>query len=197
MKKNKALLIIDLQNDFCPGGALAVSDGDQIVAPLNRYISLFRKKKLPIIASRDWHPKRSKHFKPYGGLWPIHCIQRTKGARFHPCLKLPSSKIVISKGFRAGQDGYSAFEGLDAKGRNLIEIMKKEHIHELYIGGLATDYCVQSTVLDALNRKIKVNLLTDAIQGVNLKKDDSKKAIRKMVQRGARKVTLSLFRREI
>jgi len=99
MERTKALLIVDVQNDFCPGGKLAVSEGDKIVPVLNKYIRLFSKKKLPIFASRDWHPRKSKHFKDFGGNWPIHCVQRTKGARFHPRLQLPKNTTIISEAF--------------------------------------------------------------------------------------------------
>ncbi|MCM8792549.1 MAG: isochorismatase family protein, partial [Candidatus Omnitrophica bacterium] len=111
LKLKKALLIVDLQNDFCPGGRLAVPRGDKIVPIINKYIKLFSKNKLPIFASRDWHPKRTTHFKKFGGLWPVHCVQNTKGAQFHPKLRLPQETIIISKGMSPQKDSYSAFDG--------------------------------------------------------------------------------------
>ncbi|MCX7661525.1 MAG: bifunctional nicotinamidase/pyrazinamidase [Candidatus Omnitrophica bacterium] len=181
----KALLIIDVQNDFSPGGSLAVPEADKIIPYLNQYIKLFKKKKYPIFASRDWHPRKSRHFKDFGGGWPIHCVQRTKGARFHPQLKLPKKTIVLSKGMFSQEDSYSAMEAKNKKGETLKELLKKLNIQELYVGGLATDYCVKMTVLDLLKEDFKVNLLLDAIKGVNLKPNDSEKAIKLMQNKGA------------
>ena len=190
MKTKKALLIIDLQNDFCPGGALAVPEGDKIVSNLNQYIEIFSKNKLAIFASRDWHPKQTSHFKDQGGLWPPHCVQNTKGAFFHPELKLPKETIVLSKGMDPKTDSYSAFQAQDSNGKQFEDILKASGIEELYIGGLATDYCVKSSVLDSLNKGFKVKLMVDAIKGVNIKPDDSKDAIEEMVNNGAVKITL-------
>ncbi|MGB3112129.1 MAG: nicotinamidase [Candidatus Omnitrophota bacterium] len=191
MKKNKALLVVDVQNDFCPGGALPVTDGDKTVPVLNKYIKIFSKKKLPVFASRDWHPRTTKHFKKYGGKWPSHCVQRTKGARFRPALKLPKNVIIISKGMDPGRDGYSAFHAASRGKKPFLDLLKKLGIEELYIGGLATDYCVKWSVLDALRSGFSVKLLTDAIKGVNVKPKDSEKSAALMVRRGARKVTYS------
>lgn len=194
---SKALLIVDVQNDFCPGGALAVPDGNTIISALNQYIKLFSQKKLPILLSRDWHPPVTKHFKKYGGLWPQHCLQDTQGAQFHPDLKLPGSRIILSKGMDPKADSYSAFQGLDSKGVSLETILRKNNINELYIGGLATDYCVKSSVLDALVRGLKVNLLTDAVKGVNLKADDSMHALGEMKRGGAKFVNLTVCQAEL
>ncbi|MFH1413705.1 MAG: bifunctional nicotinamidase/pyrazinamidase [Candidatus Omnitrophota bacterium] len=190
MKSKKALLIVDVQNDFCPGGALAVPGGDKIVSKLNRYIKIAAKKKFPIFASRDWHPVRSAHFKDFGGVWPVHCIQNTKGAAFHLDLKLPKEAILLYKGMDPAVDSYSVFQAEDFSGTDFINLLKKLGINELYIGGLATDYCVKSSVLDALKFKFKVKLLLDAIKGVDLKTGDSKKAIKEMLKKGAKKITL-------
>lgn len=190
MKTKKALLIVDVQNDFCPRGALAVPQGDEVVPVLNDYINLFQKKGWPIFASRDWHPSKTKHFKNFGGLWPIHCVQNTNGAKFHPNLELPRDTIVLSKGMDPQTDSYSAFQGLDDKGRPFLEILQAKGIAALYVGGLATDYCVKSSVLDARKNKFKVCLLMDAIRGVNLHPDDSHKATEEMVHQGAKKFNL-------
>jgi len=186
----KALLIVDVQNDFCPGGALAVPGGDRIIPILNQYIKLFHKTKLPIFASRDWHPKVTKHFKEFGGPWPVHCLQDSRGAKFHPDLNLPSTTIILSKGMDPKKDSYSAFQGVDKEGHSFLQILKKFNIKELYVGGLATDYCVKSSALDALKLGFEVKLLTDAMKGVNLKADDSKNAMEEMVKGGAEKITL-------
>ena len=190
MESKKALIIVDVQNDFCPGGALAVPEGDKIVPILNRYLMIFSRKKWPIFASRDWHPEESKHFKKLGGLWPEHCVQNTRGAGFHPDLRLPKETIVLSKGMDPDKDGYSAFEAVDSKGTEFFELLKMSGIDELFVGGLATDYCVKTTVLDALKSGFKVKLLIDGIKGVNVKPKDSEEAIQEMVSRGAEKMTL-------
>lgn len=190
MESKKALLIVDMQNDFCPGGALAVPDGDRIVPILNKYMMFFSRRKWPIFASRDWHPKETKHFKQFGGLWPKHCVQDTKGARLHSDLRLPKEIIVLSKGMDPDKDSYSAFQAVDSKGTEFFELLKTSGINELWVGGLATDYCVKSSVLDALKLGFKVKLLIDGIKGVNLKPKDSEQAIEEMVSRGAEKMTL-------
>lgn len=194
-KEYKALLIVDVQNDFCPGGALAVPYGDRVVSVINRYIKIFQQNKYPILASRDWHPRTTNHFKEFGGPWPIHCVQKTKGARFHPQLRLPSTAIILSKGYKANQDGYSAFEGVDRQGQALKEILKELGVCELYVAGLATDYCVKSSAIDGRKEGFKVKLLTDAIRGVNIRPDDSIKAIRRMIQAGVKTTTLSRLRK--
>ena len=189
MKLKKALLIVDVQNDFCPGGALAVSEGDRVVPVLNKYNELFSQKNLLIFASRDWHPKITKHFKQFGGLWPNHCIQNTKGAEFHPTLKLPETIIILSKGMDPDNDSYSAFQAVDANGADFFNLLKILGVNELLIGGLATDYCVKSSVLDALKFSLKVKLLIDAIKGVNIKPNDSEDAIKEMIDGGAETIT--------
>ncbi|HHF98346.1 bifunctional nicotinamidase/pyrazinamidase [Candidatus Aerophobetes bacterium] len=181
----KALLIVDVQNDFCPGGALAVPEGDKVVPTLNRYIELFSKKSFPIFASRDWHPEKTRHFKEFGGLWPEHCVQGTKGAEFHPGLLLPENTIVVSKGMDPDKDSYSVFEAFDFQGRRFDDILRSMGIVELYVGGIATDYCVKESVLDALKKGFKINLLIDAVKGVD--EAQSRRAIEKMLSLGAEK----------
>lgn len=188
MRQDQALLIVDVQNDFCPGGALAVKDGDKVVLVLNKYIEIFSQKKSPIVASRDWHPKKTKHFKEFGGPWPVHCVQNTRGAVFHAGLKLPVQTIVVSKGMDPEKDSYSAFQAVDERGRPLRDILKDAGVKELWIGGLATDYCVKASVVDAL-KYFRVNLLMDAIKGVDLNPGDSPKAVEEMVKAGAKKMT--------
>lgn len=190
MTTGQALLIVDVQNDFCPGGALAVNDGDAVVPVLNQYIKAFVRKNLPVLASRDWHPKETKHFKSFGGLWPEHCVQGTPGAAFHPGLKLPPEAIVLSKGMDPDKDSYSAFQAMDDRGRGPVGILNGLGVKEIFVGGLATDYCVKSTVCDAL-KHFKVNLLIDAVRGVDLNPGDSKAAVEKMLADGARKMTFS------
>lgn len=190
MKLKKALLIVDVQNDFCPGGALAVPEGDKIIPTLNKYIKIFSQKKLPIFASRDWHSIKTKHFKDFGGVWPVHCIYNSQGAAFHPKLKLPKETIILSKGMDPEKDSYSAFQAEDKNGMVLLNLLKILGVNEIYVGGLATDYCVKFSVIDALKQGFKVKLLGDAIKGVNLKPQDSENAIKKMVEKGAKKIIL-------
>jgi nicotinamidase/pyrazinamidase len=185
MLSKAALILVDVQNDFCPGGALAVKDGNQIVPVLNRYIDQFRKAGLPIFATRDWHPEKTTHFKSGGGPWPPHCIQGSKGAQFHPDLKLPADVLIVSAGMGADEDGYSGFLGIDDRGVKLVDLLRQRGIERIFVGGLATDYCVKHTVLDGLKEGFKVVLLTDSIRGVNLKPGDSEQAIAEMVQAGA------------
>jgi len=190
MRTKRALLIVDVQNDFCPGGSLGVPEGDKIVPGLNKYIKNFSKKKLPVFASRDWHPIKTKHFKDFGGLWPAHCIYNSKGAQFHPKLKLSKEAILLYKGMDPEKDSYSVFQAEDASGMSFPNLLKVLGVKEIYIGGLATDYCVKSSVIDALKNGFKVKLLMDAIKGVNLKPQDSECAIKEMVKKGAKKITL-------
>jgi len=190
MKSKKALLIVDVQNDFSPGGSLAVPEGDKVVPALNKYIKIFAQGKLPIFASRDWHPVRTSHFKDFGGVWPVHCLQNSRGAAFHPELKLPTCAMLLYKGMDPQKDSYSAFQAQDLSGEPFLKILKRLKITELWVGGLATDYCVKSSVLDALKNGFKVKLLIDAIKGVDLKPGDSDKAIKAMVKKGAKKESL-------
>lgn len=185
MTKNSALLIIDVQNDFCPGGALPVPDGDRVVAPLNRAAKLFAAANLPVVASGDWHPAVTSHFSAYGGAWPSHCVQGSRGAEFHPQLQLPPDYFQISKGFEADTDSYSAFDGRLADGRSLQELLAWLGIVKLYVGGLATDYCVKESVLAALRTGLQVVVLEDAIAGVDINPDDSLRAMEEMKAAGA------------
>ena len=186
MKKKRALLIVDLQNDFCPGGALGVPGADKIVPTINKYIRIFSKKKLPIFASADWHPIKTGHFKDFGGRWPVHCIHNSKGAQFHPKLKLPKEAIILYKGMDPQRESYSVFQAEDIDGRRFPNLLKVLGIEELYIGGLATDYCVKFSAKDALKNGFKVRLLLDAIKGVDLKSGDSESAIKELTRLGAK-----------
>lgn len=190
LRLKKALLVVDVQNDFCPGGALGVREGDKIVPVLNKYIAFFKKNNLPIFATRDWHPRHTKHFKKFGGIWPVHCVQNTPGAQFHKDLKLPKEAILLYKGMDPNEESYSSFHAVDSNGTHFISLLKIFGIEELYIGGLATDYCVKFTTADAYKNGFKVKLLMDAIKGVNIKPKDSELAIAEMVNRGAKKITL-------
>lgn len=188
--ERSALLVVDVQNDFCPGGALPVPEGDQVVPVLNEYIRRFRAAGRPVYLSRDWHPEKTRHFKQYGGQWPPHCVQGTWGAQFHPALEVPPDAIIISKGMDPEQDSYSCFQAYLPDGVEFAIDLQRRRIRHLYVGGLATDYCVKSSVLDAIRHGFKVSVLVDAIRGVNLNPGDSEKAIAEMVRAGAEMVTL-------
>jgi nicotinamidase/pyrazinamidase len=186
MKKGSALLIVDVQKDFCPGGSLAVAGGDAIIPVINNYIRLFQEQGLPILASRDWHPETTVHFKTGGGIWPVHCVQGSEGAKFHPEMMLPENTLILSKGMNpAKDDEYSDFRAVTELGIPFPEFLKEKGITRLYISGIATDYCVKATVLDALNNGFTVTLLEDAICGVELNPGDSACAIEEMVAAGA------------
>ena len=183
--KGDALVIVDVQRDFLPGGALAVPRGDEVVPVLNSYIRLFRDKGLPIIATRDWHPPNHCSFKKQGGPWPPHCVQDTPGAQFAPGLELPRDVIIISKATRPQEEAYSGFEGTD-----MDEKLKALGVKRLFVGGLATDYCVLSTVKDALKLGYRVYLLLDAIRAVDVNPGDGERAIEEMKSLGAIPITL-------
>jgi nicotinamidase/pyrazinamidase len=186
LTKYDALVIVDVQRDFCAGGALAVPDGDAVVQPLNSYIEVFKSANLPIVATRDWHPPNHISFRERGGLWPPHCVQGTEGAEFHPQLKLPEETLIISKATQPDLEAYSGFEGTE-----LESLLKSKGVKRLFVGGLATDYCVKMTVLDALKLGFTTFLLEDAIRGVNVNPSDSERAIDEMLSNGAIAITLS------
>jgi len=175
-----ALIIVDLQNDFLPGGSLAVPDGDAVVPVLNTWIRRFRAAGLPIFATRDWHPADHCSFQDQGGPWPPHCVVGTKGAEITPELVLPPDAFLHSKATRPEKEAYSDFEDGDF-GHQLREL----DVTRLFIGGLATDYCVRATVLDALKEGFQVVLLLDAIRAVEVQPGDGERAIAEMREAGA------------
>lgn len=183
LQTDDALTIVDVQNDFLPGGSLAVPHGEEVVPALNRYIRIFQEKALPIFATRDWHPSNHCSFKAQGGIWPPHCIQETRGAEFPPDLRLPEDAVIISKAVTPEKDAYSGFEGTDLHDRAQALGLKR-----LFIGGIATDYCVLNTVKDALSLGYEVYLLADAICAVNVQPDDGEKARDEMIRLGAKPI---------
>jgi nicotinamidase/pyrazinamidase len=188
MQSNDALVVVDVQNDFCPGGALAVADGDRVVPALNRYIERFEGAGLPVFATRDWHPEKTRHFKSYGGVWPAHCIQGTQGAELRADLRLPPGAVIVSKGTAADEENYSGFDGRDVRGVALGELLRGRGVKRIFVGGLATDYCVKHTVLDGLKHGFRVVLLADAARAVNLQPDDGERALDEMARAGAEKI---------
>jgi nicotinamidase/pyrazinamidase len=175
----QALIVVDVQNDFCPGGALAVLHGDEVVEPLNQLIDKFLERGAPVYKSRDWHPPQTKHFAVYGGTWPVHCVQNTTGAEFHPALRDDPRITVVSKGL-GDTDCYSAFDETD-----LASQLHRQNVEEVIVGGLATDYCVKNTVLDALKNGFKVKALKDAMRAVEVHPGDGERAIEEMRAAGA------------
>lgn len=181
LNSHDALIIVDVQNDFCPGGRLAVPGGDEVVPVLNRWTERARQGGAIIVASRDWHPKQHVSFRERGGNWPEHCVQGSAGAEFHPKLKLPGDTLIISKGTALDKDNYSAFDGT-----GLSERLRKAGVCQLWIGGLAQDVCVRATVLDALAAGFETRLIKNATRPVDLDPGDGERAIEEMLQAGAR-----------
>jgi nicotinamidase/pyrazinamidase len=179
-----ALVVVDVQQDFCPGGSLAVKHGDEVVPKLNEVIEAFEKANLPIFFTRDWHPPNHCSFKSQGGIWPPHCVMGTTGAEFHHLLKVPPGSTIINKGSDPNHEAYSAFESTD-----LAEQLKRHHVKEFFIGGLTTDYCVKESSLDAIQYGFTVNVIKDCVKGVNLRRNDSALALRAVEEKGARLVT--------
>ena len=181
LRAGDALIVVDVQHDFLPGGSLAVPHGDEVVPVLNGYFALFSAHELPVYTTRDWHPVNHCSFKAQGGPWPPHCVAASGGAAFAPGLKLPAAATIISKAVTPERDAYSGFEGTD-----LHQKLGDARVRRLFVGGLATDYCVLNTVQDALKLGYAVVLLVDAIRAVDVNPGDGERAIAAMIQLGAR-----------
>ncbi|HEU0234545.1 MAG TPA: nicotinamidase [Gallionella sp.] len=179
------LLVTDMQNDFLPGGSLAVPHGDEVVPVLNRYLDIFTARNLPVFATRDWHPEHHCSFRERGGPWPPHCVQGTHGAEFSPALRLPPSAVIISKAATPGQDAYSSFLGTDMDSH-----LRDAGIRRIFIGGLTTDYCVLNTTRDALQLGYRVFVLVDAIRAVDVQPGDGSHAKQEMLNLGAQFITV-------
>ena len=192
-RSHEALLVVDVQHDFCAGGTLAVPGADRAIESTNRWLDEASARGVPVYASRDWHPAVTRHFEAYGGTWPEHCVQGTRGARFHEDLHLPANTIVVSKGEDPDRHGYSAFEGRTPEGISLLDDLRARGIEHLYVAGLATDYCVKHSVLDALAAGLDVTIVDTAIAGVDLSPGDSERALAEMRQRGARFASETAF----
>ena len=180
LRPGDALILVDVQYDFLPGGHLAVPRGDEVVPVLNRYIALFRQRRLPVFATRDWHPPQHCSFREQGGPWPPHCIAGSDGARFAALLDLPCDVTIISKATAAQSDAYSGFAGTD-----LTQLLRRAGVSRVFVGGLATDYCVLNTVRDARSLGFDVVLLADAIRAVDVAPRDGERAIAAMLGAGA------------
>lgn len=181
LQSDDALLVVDVQRDFLPGGALAVPDGDAVVAPLSVWIRRFVAAGRPVFATRDWHPADHCSFAPQGGPWPPHCIAASPGAELAPGLELPvAAASIVSKATQRAADAYSGFEGTDLDAR-----LRASGVRRLFVGGLATDYCVLNTVQDALRLGYRVVLLVDCIRAVDVQAGDGARAMVAMLAAGA------------
>ncbi|MCX7815964.1 MAG: nicotinamidase [Syntrophales bacterium] len=185
LQEGDALVVVDVQNCFLPGGSLAVPNGDRIIEPLNQITDRFARKSLPIFFSRDWHPSNHCSFQSQGGPWPRHGVQDTEDAEFPPDLKIPVEAIIISKGMDKNKEEYSAFSGKDELGCSLEEHLRSSGIKRVFVGGLATDYCVLSTVLDILQGGYEVYVLADCVRAVDVKPGDGDRALAEMRGKGA------------
>lgn len=180
----EALLVVDVQRDFCPGGALAVDRGDEVVPGLNDVIGAFARLGLPVFFTRDWHPPDHVSFRSRGGRWPPHCIAGSEGAQFHPRLTVPRGAVIVSKGTSPEKEAYSGFQGTDLEAR-----LKKEGADEVLLGGLTTDYCVKESALDALKAGFHVTLLEDCVRAVDARPGDGERALAEMKGAGAKSTT--------
>ena len=190
----RALLVVDIQNDFCPGGALPVPDGDKIIPVVNNLIHIFSGNKEPVFATRDWHPQETSHFNTHGGIWPPHCIQSTKGAEFNPNLKLPKNFILISKGTQPGENGYSAFTGEDKiHKKKLLENLLQVSVKKVFVVGLALDYCVKETAIAAKQYGFEVVVFENGTRAVNVKPNDGWLAKIEMLNTGIKIMNFTEF----
>lgn len=180
LQQGDALIVVDMQNDFLPGGSLAVPGGETIIPLLNQYMAWFAALHLPIFATRDWHPANHCSFLQQGGPWPPHCVANSSGADFHPALAWPANTHIISKATTAEKDAYSGFEDAD-----LDAMLWSQGAQRLFIGGVATEYCVLNAVKDVLHKAYQVFVLEDAIRAINLKQDDGLQATQTMTELGA------------
>jgi nicotinamidase-related amidase len=180
MQNGDALLIVDVQNDFCPGGALGVSEGDRVIPVLNEWIATAESQSIPIYVTRDWHPAGHISFRQRGGPWPPHCVQGTHGAAFHPQLDLRPDMQIINKGADIDRDSYSAFGGTDLNARLLQKGIKR-----IWVGGLAQEYCVRDTALDGIRNGFEVHVIVDGTRPVDVTPGDGKRALETIEAAGA------------
>ncbi|CDL87889.1 bifunctional nicotinamidase/pyrazinamidase [Xenorhabdus cabanillasii] len=202
-----ALLLIDLQNDFCTGGTLAIKESEEVIEIANKAIELCQQHNISVIATQDWHPSNHMSFainsgQPVGELgelngipqiwWPVHCVQGQSGADFHPALNQSAIQEIFRKGENSQIDSYSAFFDNDRKNATRLHSwLSEQHINRLLILGIATDYCVKFTVLDALEHGYETYLVVEGCRGVNIQADDSQQAIEEMAAKGAKLTSLS------
>lgn len=180
LKPSDALIVVDLQNDFCPGGALPVPQGDQVVGVMNRWIRAAERVGAVIVISRDWHPPNHCSFETEGGPWPVHCVQNTPGAEYHGDLHLPLCALYVDKARDPDLESYSGFSGT-----GLSQALRRSGVQRIFIGGLALDYCVKATALEGLAEGFEVHLILPATRAVNVNPGDGTKALNEMRSAGA------------
>ncbi len=180
LKPGDALIVVDLQRDFCPGGALAVPEGDQVVGVMNRWIRAAERVGAVIVISRDWHPPNHCSFETAGGPWPVHCVQNTPGAEYHADLYFPLCAFYVDKARDPDRESYSDFAGT-----GLSQSLRRSEVQRIFIGGLALDYCVKATALDGLAEGFEVHLILPATRAVNVNPGDGTKALNEMRSAGA------------
>jgi nicotinamidase/pyrazinamidase len=185
-----ALLVVDVQNDFAdPAGNLYVNGGDQIVDTVNREVAEAAAAGATVVYTQDWHPPTTPHFQKDGGIWPVHCVAGTWGAELHPALVVQPGADVVRKGV-GGEDGYSGFtvrepESGEQHGTGLEDLLHRRGVERVVVAGLATDYCVRETVLDALRLGFPATVVTSAVRAVDLRPDDGERALDEMRAAGA------------
>ncbi len=180
LSSDDAVIVVDVQNDFCPGGALAVPDGDQVIGVLNLWIEQAERAGATVVFTRDWHPADHCSFLTQGGPWPVHCVQHTPGAEYHPGLRKPGTAINVDKATDPGREAFSGFAGTALGDR-----LRRKGIRRILVGGLALDYCVRATVLDGIAEGFEVHLLPAATRAVELAPGDGRRAIDEMRSAGA------------
>jgi len=187
-----ALIVVDMQNDFMPGGALPVPNALTIIPTINRYVELFENANATIVFTRDWHPQNHISFKSRGGPWPPHCIQNTYGAELHPDLRAPKSAIIISKAFKEDEEAYSGFKGIELESkRDLNSVLRGRGVKRVFVSGVVTEYCVKATALDAADLSYQVFLLIDAVKGINQPPGSEEQAVIEMLEKGIVLMTTS------
>lgn len=184
----RALLVVDVQNDFCEGGSLPVSGGAAVARPLSELALAMAAAGEAVFASRDWHPPRTHHFREWGGKWDPHCVQGTWGAEFPPDLVLPEGTVIVSKGMDPKSEGYSAFEAVDPSGKPLGDCLEERGVRQVWLGGLTTDYCVRESAMDALIRGLRVWVLVDAVGALDA--EEGERALREIEAAGVRLITV-------
>ncbi len=186
-----ALIVVDVQNDFAdPAGSLSVRGGAEVIPAINREIALATNNGAMVVCTQDWHPTHTPHFAKDGGTWPDHCIKETWGAGFHPSLERPSDATIVRKGSN-GEDGYSAFTMRDpisgeTVSTGLEATLRAADVTDVVVTGLATDYCVKATALDAVALGFATTVLTDAIAAVDLQPGDGDLALEELEAAGVR-----------
>ncbi len=189
IRAGDVLVVTDMQNCFLPGGSLPVREGDSVIGPLNTALDLFAGAGLPVILTRDWHPPDHCSFRLQGGPWPAHCIQGTDDAAFSPGLHAPARPVIISKAVDRDREQYSAYFGHDETGRTMAENLRALKAERVFIGGVATEYCVFNTVLDMLKDGYDVLVLQDGVKPVEVNPGDGQAALDTMEKRGVRLIT--------